>query len=529
MKRVYGYIRVSTVKQGTGVSLQEQKDAIIRYAEKHDLIIVEWFEEQETAAKQGRPLFTRMMKLLQIGKAQGVVIHKIDRSARNLKDWASLGDLIDKGVDVHFAHESLDLDTRGGRLAADIQAVIASDYIRNLRDETRKGIYGRLKQGMFPFSAPIGYLNNGPGQLKTIDPIQGPLVKKAFELYGTGTYNLERLTNEMRERGLKNSIGGFVSLTTLAKVLNNTFYVGVLEVKGKNFQGKHELLIPTGLFFKVRDILRGKTNTRPISHTFLFRRLVKCSECGYSLIGEKQKTFIYYRCHTKECPTKGIREDFLEKAIIGCLDQVRFHPVEDQILHELLKESQENWAEEEDKFEKSLKMQQTGLEQKLSRLTDAYIDGVIDNVLFEEKKAKLFIEMQALMAKANNAGKRKEVFFRKAEKYLELVKSLKKSYITGEIDEKRGIVKMVTSNFSIQRKKPIIAMKSPFQEIANRLFFSPGGPSRRIPRNCTPEIANSDNFSREVVDSEELRSSMKELLNSILKSFEGNLMGNEEE
>ena len=135
MKKVYGYIRVSTVKQGTGVSLQEQKEAIIRYAEKHDLKIVQWFEELETAAKQGRPFFTKMMKLLQTRKADGVIIHKIDRSARNLKDWAALGDLIDAGVDVHFAHESLDMDTRGGRLAADIQAVIASDYIRNLRDE----------------------------------------------------------------------------------------------------------------------------------------------------------------------------------------------------------------------------------------------------------------------------------------------------------------------------------------------------------------------------------------------------------
>lgn len=87
MKKVYGYIRVSTVKQGTGVSLQEQKEAIVRYAEKHDLNIVQWFEELETAAKQGRPLFSRMMKLLRSGKSAGVIIHKIDRSARNLKDW----------------------------------------------------------------------------------------------------------------------------------------------------------------------------------------------------------------------------------------------------------------------------------------------------------------------------------------------------------------------------------------------------------------------------------------------------------
>jgi len=56
-----------------------------------------------------------------------------------LRDWADLGELIDAGVEVHFATESLDLHTRGGRLSADIQAVVAADYIRNLREETRKG------------------------------------------------------------------------------------------------------------------------------------------------------------------------------------------------------------------------------------------------------------------------------------------------------------------------------------------------------------------------------------------------------
>ncbi len=38
-----------------------------------------------------------MLKLLRSGKAAGVVIHKIDRSARNLKDWTDLGDIIDQG------------------------------------------------------------------------------------------------------------------------------------------------------------------------------------------------------------------------------------------------------------------------------------------------------------------------------------------------------------------------------------------------------------------------------------------------
>jgi DNA invertase Pin-like site-specific DNA recombinase len=130
----YGYIRVSTPKQGEkGVSLQEQRSAIDAYAARNALTISGWFEERETAAKQGRTIFSRMLAQLKKHKAQGVIIHKIDRSARNLRDWADLAELLDIGVAVHFAHEGLDLHSRGGRLSADIQAVVAADYIRNLR------------------------------------------------------------------------------------------------------------------------------------------------------------------------------------------------------------------------------------------------------------------------------------------------------------------------------------------------------------------------------------------------------------
>src|SRR5271170_7341091 len=105
-----------------------------------------------------------MLKMLRSGKVRGVLIHKIDRSARNMKDWAERGELIDQGVEVHFVNESLDLASRGGRLSADIQAVVAADYIRNLREESRKGFYGRIKQGLFPLPAPVGYLDMGQGK-----------------------------------------------------------------------------------------------------------------------------------------------------------------------------------------------------------------------------------------------------------------------------------------------------------------------------------------------------------------------------
>src|SRR6201981_1788237 len=95
---------------------------------------------------------------------------KNSRKKRPLRTWAELGELIDKGIEVPFANEGLDLYSRGGRLSADIQAVVAADYIRNLREETKKGFYGRLKQGLYPIRAPIGYLDNGAAKPKTIDP-----------------------------------------------------------------------------------------------------------------------------------------------------------------------------------------------------------------------------------------------------------------------------------------------------------------------------------------------------------------------
>lgn len=197
-KKVFAYVRVSTQKQGReGVSLQAQREAVLRYATIHELQVVEWFEEQESAAKQGRPIFDRMVSQLKRGKATGFICHKLDRTVRNIYDWSTLSKLVDSGVQIHFAHESLDLESLSGKLSADIQAAIASHYSRNLRDEVRKGLVGRLKQGIYPFAAPVGYVNNGGGKAKTIDPVTGPLVRKAFELYSTGEYGFHALRQEL--------------------------------------------------------------------------------------------------------------------------------------------------------------------------------------------------------------------------------------------------------------------------------------------------------------------------------------------
>ena len=303
MKTCYAYIRVSTLRQGEeGVSLQEQRRAILEYASKRNITVTEWFEEQVSAAKRGRPVFNRMVSLLKAKKVSGLIIHKIDRGSRNLRDWADMAELMDRGIDVHFVHESIDLHTRSGRLSADILAVVAADYIRNLREEVVKGINGRLKQGLFPFCAPVGYLNNGKGgKVKTIDPVRGPLVRAAFELYATRLYPLSRLETELYDRGLRTRTGKKTSVGQIAAMLRNPFYMGLIRLKNRKdmFPGAHQPIIASSLYNQVQIILDGKRTKLRHQNRYLLRLMIKCEHCKLNVNGENHSRL---SCSAKNSP-----------------------------------------------------------------------------------------------------------------------------------------------------------------------------------------------------------------------------------
>jgi DNA invertase Pin-like site-specific DNA recombinase len=470
MKRYLGYIRVSTPKQGVqGSSLQEQKSAIQAYASRSSLSIVAWYEERETAATQGRQRFMLMMKELERGRAQGVVIHKIDRSARNLKDWANLGDLIDRGVDVRFAHDDLDLTSRGGRLSADIQAVIAADFIRNLREEVRKGFYGRLKQGLYPLRAPIGYLDTGRGRAKAPDPLHAPLVRQAFTLYASGEFNFEGLQAELHRRGLRGRDGGLVSKNGLTTMLNNPLYMGLIHIRKSNelFQGIHEPLITKALYDRVQAVLRGERAGTPYKHDFLFRRMIRCSQCGYHLIGERQKArYIYYRCHSTGCAPVCVKEGVVDASLRQLFSLLTFDPVDLRDLRDKIAAINSNSADERKVQEASLRLRIGKCDERLDRLTDALLDGALERDEFNHRKTALLHERRGLQDQLAGIPELPSMPERLA-KYLELANMAYLSYENGISEEKRDIVISLTSNLTASGKTPTIALRSPFQQLVD--------------------------------------------------------------
>lgn len=445
MKRCFGYVRVSTVKQGDGVSLEAQKDAILEYARRRNLTITQWWEEKETAAKQGRPVFNSMVASLKQGDAMGLVIHKIDRSARNYHDWAIISDLADSGIEFHIATESFDFNTYGGRMAADFMAVVAANYVRNLKQEVRKGQRGQLKIGLLPWAAPVGYKNNGAAKLKTPDPAAAPLVRLAFEFYARGTHSIRALVIEMARRGLRAHSGRPLSKTGIEKMLGNPFYCGVIRVRrsGECFKGAHQPIITTKLFERVQDIKSGKKVKKVTRHNHLFRGLFRCQHCGRSLIGEVQKRRVYYRCQTPECVTKTIREDQINDAVVALLHRLSLAPdnlatAQERLPAVLLPEQDADECA-------AIKLQQDHVSARLDRLTDMLLDSLIDSEAFQAKKLALLVDQRQLeerleLATANTMTEAE------LRRFLELATNLAQLYESAAKPEKRRIVEWATSN-----------------------------------------------------------------------------------
>lgn len=451
MKPCFGYVRVSTQKQGLGVSLEAQQEAIMRFASQHNLEVTHWFEEKETAAKRGRPVFNHMLRQLKRGKAAGLIMHKIDRSARNLRDWALVSELPNQGIDIFFATETLDFRSRGGRLAANLQAVIAEDYIHNLREETIKGLTGRLKQGLYPFRAPIGYLDNGRGKPKTPCPIKAPLVRKAFELYASRQHSLRTLHVEMRRLGLRNHHNQPLTLHGLETILNNPFYTGNIVIKrtGAVYQGQHQAIVPARLFQRVQDIKAGKAGKKVTRHNHLYRGLLRCGLCTGPMSPERQKGHVYYRCQEPTCSTTTMREDVIDELINSELQ--RWQLATDDANRLFAQWRAEIDGGEPERLIASYELQLDQQRTKLDKLMDLLVDGAISQEDYNKRRLKMKLEIDALEETAADLRK-KRLSDADAADLLELLKSLTQLHILGNSAVKRRIVENCFSNRTVVGK-----------------------------------------------------------------------------
>ncbi len=146
-----------------------------------------------------------------------------------------------------------------------------------------------------------------------------------------------------------------------------------------------------------------------------------------------------------------------------------------------------NVTEETDKLRASLNLRLAKCDDRLTRLTDAYIDQMIDKEVFEARKQGLLGERRNLLDQVATMSIA-DLPANKAFKKLELGNAAYSGYISGNIPERRGIIDQVTSNFVAHGNNPAITLKSPFQEIVNWRKSQNGAPRKGKPSRRAMEL-----------------------------------------
>ena len=329
------YLRVSTKEQADkdlteeGFSIPAQREACVKHiCELGWELADEYIDMGESARSIDRPQLKSMLtRVAENSDIDVVVVHKVDRLARNLEDHVAIRSLLTRhSVKLASVSENLE-ESPSGRLVEGIHAIMAEFYSANLATEIKKGMGQKAKMGGYPHKAPLGYLNVresiGGRELARIivDPKRGHLVAAAFELYASGQWTLRRLIDELAHRGLtirsrRDYPEKPLTVSGLAKLLSNKSYIGIVTWDGVEYPGTHEALVEPQTFAKVQELLvaRGSRGTRERRHHHYLKGLLYCGVCDRRLSIQLSKgQYTYFYClgqKDRRYPT-GCRESYV--------------------------------------------------------------------------------------------------------------------------------------------------------------------------------------------------------------------------
>ena len=392
------YARKSTEEDDRQVlSIEAQLVELQEYAAKEKLEIVASLCEAKTAKEPGRIKFAEMLAILESGRADGIISWHPDRLARNSVDGGKIIHFVDRGLIKSLKFPTFWFEaTPQGLFMLNIAFGQSKYFVDNLRENVKRGLRQKIRNGTWPGWAPVGYTNNPKTRGIDIDPTKAHKVQKMFELYATGAYTLHSLANWCKEHDLQGNLGKEIALSNVQSVLQNIFYLGLMKWKGEISEGQHEPLISKKLFDSCQEVMSKRGRFRHVrKNDFAFLGLLKCSSCGCSITGERQKGHNYYRCTKKKglCQEKHyLREEALTEQIKGFLQKVSLSSQDTKKVLAAL-EQDEMQAKEKSKNEVViLKTQLTVIDTKLEKLLDAFLSDALSTTEYAAKKNRLVSE-----------------------------------------------------------------------------------------------------------------------------------------
>jgi DNA invertase Pin-like site-specific DNA recombinase len=147
-KIIAAYVRVSTLEQ----NLESQKAEILNYLNNHGIDIgrVVWYQDKDSGANLRRPQFEKLQRDIFNGKVSTVVLWKLDRLSRNLRDGINvLADWADRGLRVVSVIQHIEFNGTMGKIVSALMLGLAEMELSHNKERQRAGIDAAKKRGVY--------------------------------------------------------------------------------------------------------------------------------------------------------------------------------------------------------------------------------------------------------------------------------------------------------------------------------------------------------------------------------------------
>jgi site-specific DNA recombinase len=218
--RAIGYVRVSTDKQSEkGISLDAQTEKIRAMAVVHGAELMEVVQDGGESAKSlNRPGIQRVLGMIERREVQAVIIAKLDRLTRSVKDLCELLELFERrGVALISVAESLDTGSAAGRLVMNIMAAVSQWEREAIGERTRDALQHKRGQGERVGNIAFGYRLAPDGKHVELDPGEQTVLTDIRELRDSGV-SLRRIAITLNERSLTTRRGTSWRLEHVARI-----------------------------------------------------------------------------------------------------------------------------------------------------------------------------------------------------------------------------------------------------------------------------------------------------------------------
>jgi site-specific DNA recombinase len=265
-----------------------------------------------------RPALDRLLRDINAGKIDCVIVYKVDRLSRSLMDFARIMETFERH-NVSFVSVTQHFNTSHsmGRLTLNILLSFAQFEREIIGERIRDKLAAQARKGKWTGGVPVlGYDvdRSGPSPHLIVNPKEAAHVREMFRMY-IQEASLLPVVKELASRGWSNKrrvtkkghqLGGRpFDKSTLHQLLTNPIYTGKTRYKDELHAGEHERIIDQDLFDKVQHQLKlnGRTGGMEVRNKYgaLLRGLLRCKSCGtamtHTFCGKSKRNFYrYYRC-----------------------------------------------------------------------------------------------------------------------------------------------------------------------------------------------------------------------------------------